>query len=89
VTSSAGEVITTNGSTLSASLSNLLTCVPYTITVTARSSVGTSLPGSSAVSLDCATVPGPPSAGATAGDASADVSWTAPSNGGSKLMVTR
>jgi hypothetical protein len=85
VTSSAGEVITTNGSTLSASFSNLLNCVLYTFTFAVRSSVGTSLPGSSAVSLDRATVPGSPAAGANAGDASADVEWTAPSNSGSAI----
>jgi hypothetical protein len=85
VTSSAGEVITTNGSTLCASFSNLLNCVLYRFTFAVRSSVGTSLPGSSAVSLDRATVPGSPAAGANAGDASADVEWTAPSNGGSAI----
>jgi hypothetical protein len=68
---------------------NLTNGTPYTFTVTAANVIGTG-PASSpsnAVTPSAPTVPGAPTAvSATAGNASATVSWTAPSsNGGSAI----
>ncbi|MCX2747523.1 fibronectin type III domain-containing protein [Arthrobacter sp. MI7-26] len=60
----------------------------YTFTVTATNAVGTSAPSAASppVTPTAPTVPGAPAGvTATAGNASAVVSWTAPANGGSPI----
>ncbi len=61
-----------------------LTNKAYTFTVTAHNANGDSLPSASSDSVTVTTVPAKPAApSATAGSTVADVTWTAPSDGGS------
>src|SRR5439155_25268256 len=74
----------------SATLSGLTNGTAYTFTVVATNAVGNSAPSvasNSVTPVAPATVPGTPTAvSATAGNASATVSWTAPpSDGGSAI----
>jgi hypothetical protein len=89
VTSSGGQTATVNGTTLTAPVTGLLNGTPYTFTVKATNAVGTSpaSAASTAVSPVPATAPSAPTGvTAVAGDTSAQVSWTAPTNnGGSPL----
>ncbi len=78
---------------LSCTVTGLTNGTSYTFTVTATNAVGTSSPSGTSGAVTPATVPGvPTSASATAGNAQAVVSWSAPaSNGGSTItayMVT-
>jgi hypothetical protein len=83
----AGGTATTTGAT-SVIVPSLTDGTSYTFTVTATNAIGTS--GSSAASNPVTpnppTIPDPPTGvTATAGDAQASVSWTAPFNGGSAI----
>ena len=72
----------------SATITGLTNAATYTFTVTATNSVGTGPPSSAsnAVTPAAPTVPGSPgNVSATAGNAQATVSWSAPSNGGSQI----
>jgi chitodextrinase len=89
VTSSPGAFTATDtGTTIT--VTGLSNGTAYTFTVTARNSVGSSDPSSASNSVTpfAATVPGAPTgASATAGNAQATVSFTAPSsNGGSAII---
>jgi len=72
---------------LSCTVTGLTNGQPYTFTVTATSSAGTSPPSSPSASVTPATTPTAPTAvTATAGDGQVAVAWTAPSsNGGSPI----
>jgi hypothetical protein len=76
--------------TTSANVTGLTNGTAYTFTVTARNSVGAgpaSAP-SGQVTPTAPTVPAAPgNVSATAGNASATVSWTAPANGGSPITM--
>jgi len=90
VTSTPGGITTTVGpGSLTATVSGLTNGTAYTFTVVATDSVGNSL-GSSSVSpitpFSPVTVPGAPiGVSATAGNASALVSWSAPFDGGASI----
>ena len=72
---------------LSCPVSGLTNGTPYTFTVTAANSVGTGPPSSASPAVTPASVPGAPTAvTASAGNASALVSWTAPSNNGGSAI---
>src|SRR5439155_13936581 len=91
VTSSpAGASLTVAAPATSATLTGLTNGTAYTLTVVATNAVGNSAPPAPSdrvTPVAPATVPGAPTAvSATAGNASASVSWTAPaSNGGSAI----
>ena len=91
VTSSPGNrTATTDGSTTSATVTGLDNGTAYTFTVVATNANGNSSASSSSNSVTPSapsTVPGAPtSVSATAGNAQATVSWTAPaSNGGASI----
>ena len=90
ITSSAGAPTSAAAGDTSATVSGLTNGTSYTFTVTATNGVGTSLPSSPSTAVTprpAATAPDPPrTVTATAGDASATVSWTAPaSDGGSAI----
>ncbi|HEY5180868.1 MAG TPA: M4 family metallopeptidase, partial [Dermatophilaceae bacterium] len=78
-----GATATTTGAT-TATVSGLTNGTAYTFTVTATNATNTSPPSSASAAVTPRTVPGAPTAvTATAGNAAAVVSWTAPaSNGG-------
>lgn len=86
-TASGGKTCTT--ATTSCTITGLTNGTAYTVTVVAKNSGGDSAPSSpsSAVTPTAPTAPAAPTAvSATAGDASAAVTWTAPSdNGGSAI----
>ena len=79
-----GITVAVDGSTLSASVTGLTKTVPYTFTVTATNTVGTSEVSTSSVAV---TPVGPPDAptgvAATPSDGQATVTWNAAANGGS------
>jgi trimeric autotransporter adhesin len=79
--------LTGSGGTSPLTVTGLTPGVAYTFTVAAVNSVGTGSSSSASNSVTPATVPGAPTIGtATAGDASASVTFTAPaSNGGSAI----
>ena len=81
-----GTVAMATSTSTSATVTTLTNGTAYTFTVTATNSVGTS-PAAPSNSVTPSTVPGAPTAVvAVAGNASAAVSWTAPSsNGGSAI----
>jgi hypothetical protein len=90
VTSSPGGITATGGgSATSTAVTGLTNGTAYTFTVTATNAVGTSPPSaaSNQVTPAAPTAPGAPTIGtATAGNAQATVTWTAPaSNGGSAI----
>ena len=73
----------------SATITGLTDGTSYTFTVAATNAVGTSQPSVQSNSVTPATFPGAPQGVvATAGDGTANVTWTAPtSNGGSPLTA--
>ena len=81
-----GRTATTTGAT-TATVTGLTNGTAYTFTVTATNAVGTSPASLASAAVTPAAVPGSPTAvTATAGDAQAVVSWSAPaSNGGSQV----
>ena len=89
VTSSpGGKQCNATGATTSCTVTGLTNGTAYTFTVTATNAAGTTSAASSASnSVTPATVPGAPTVGtATAGNAQASVTWTAPAdNGGSAV----
>ena len=86
VTASPGG-ITATGSNNPITVTGLTNGTAYTFTVTATNTIGTGSPSAASNSVTPATVPGAPVIGtATAGNAQASVSFTAPaSNGGSPI----
>ena len=89
VTSTSGghTATTANGTTLSATVTGLTNGTSYTFTVHATNSVGSGAESAASVAVTPRTVPGAPTGvSASAGDASAAVTWVAPaSNGGSAI----
>jgi len=81
-------VISGNPPATTATVNGLTNGTAYTFTVTATNAIGTgpASAASNAVTPSAPTAPAAPTAvTATAGNASASVSWTAPSNGGSPI----
>jgi hypothetical protein len=79
VTSSPGA-LTCTSATSPCTVNGLTNGTPYTFTVTATNAVGTGAASSASTPVTPATVPGAPTGvSAVAGNASAQVSWTAPS----------
>ena len=78
---------TADGSTLTCTVTGLTNGAAYTFTVTATNSVGTSAASSASNSVTPVAAPGAPTIGtATAGNAQAAVTWSAPAdNGGSAI----
>ena len=85
VSSPGGRSCNTSGT--SCAVTGLTNGQPYTFTVTARNSVGTSVPSSPSSPVVPVTVPGAPTGViATPGDTQAQVSWSAPlATGGSPI----
>ena len=87
--STAQATTTVSASATSATVSGLTNGTAYTFTVSATNANGTgpaSSPSNSVTPNTAATIPGAPTGvSAIAGNASATVSWTAPSNGGSVI----
>jgi hypothetical protein len=87
VTSSPGG-FTGTGASSPITVTGLQSSTSYTFTVTATNSVGTSAPSSASNSITATTVPQAPTIGtATAGDASATVTYTAGATGGSAVTA--
>jgi len=84
VTSDHGQTCTTpDGSTTSCTVSGLTNGTAYTFTVTATNGDGTGAASAASNSVTPIAVPDAPTGvSATAGNASAAVSWTAPSERG-------
>jgi hypothetical protein len=87
-TVTANDGKTATGTTSPITVTGLTNGTAYTFTVTARNSSGPSLASAASNSVTPVTVPGAPTIGtATAGNAQATVSFTAPaSNGGSVIL---
>ena len=87
--SSGGSQCTTTGAT-SCVVTGLTNGTDYTFTVTATNGLGTTSAASSASnSVTPATVPGAPTIGtATAGNAQASVTWTAPADNGGAAVTS-
>ncbi len=81
-----GATANVAGGTTSATVSGLINGSSYTFTVYATNAIGNGPTSAPSAAVTPATVPGAPTAvTATASNASAAVSWTAPSNGGSPI----
>lgn len=87
VTSSPGARTCTTTGALGCTVSALVNGTPYTFTVTATNAIGTGAASSPSTPVTPRTVPGAPTGvAAVAGNAAADVTWSAPaSNGGSAI----
>jgi hypothetical protein len=78
-----GHTANVDGNTLQASVPGLTNGTAYTFTVTATNTVGTGPASAASPSVTPAQIPGAPTnVQATAGNASAHVTWTAPTTGG-------
>lgn len=88
VTVSPGGATKSVGVTTSTTITGLQNGTPYTFTVAARNAAGTGPPSEPSNEVTPSGVPGAPTGvAAIAGNASATVSWTAPtSNGGSPII---
>jgi hypothetical protein len=87
VTSSPGG-FTGTGASSPITVTGLQSATSYTFTVTATNTVGTSAASSASNSITATTVPQAPTIGtATAGDASATVTYTAGASGGSSITT--
>jgi hypothetical protein len=88
--SSSSQVPSVDGVTTSATVSGLTNGTPYTVTVSATNSVGTS-PDSASVSATPVAPPvapdAPTSVSATAGDGQLTVTWSAPANDGGSAIT--
>jgi hypothetical protein len=87
-TAQAATTVSGSPPATSATVTGLVNGTTYTFTVTATNAIGTSQPSaaSNAVTPAAPTAPlAPTGVAASAGNASATVSWTAPSNGGSPI----
>lgn len=83
VTSSPGALTCTTDGELQCKVPGLTNGTSYTFTVTATSAIGTSEPSAPSAAVVPSTVPAAPSnVVAVAGDASAEVTWTVPTNDG-------
>ena len=88
ITSSPGSISTTTTSTTTAVVTGLSNGTAYTFTVTARNSVGSSASSSASNSVTPATISDAPTIGtATAGNAQATVTYTAPGNNGGATII--
>jgi hypothetical protein len=87
VTANPGGLTTTTAGATTGTVSGLTNGTPYTFTVTAANTAGTSIASPASSPVTPVTVPGQPTAvSATAGNAAAVVTWAAPaSNGGSVI----
>ncbi len=88
VTASPGGafVNVTGASATQGTVTGLTNGVAYTFTVTATNGIGTSAPSSASSAVTPSTVPDAPSiTNVTAGNASATITWTDPSNEGSTI----
>jgi hypothetical protein len=84
VTSSGGQTCSTSGTTCL--VTGLINGTSYTFTVTATSADGTGPASAASPAVTPSTVPDAPTGvAATAGDASATISWTAPGDEGSTI----
>jgi Fibronectin type III domain len=89
VASSPSSAGCTTAGALSCTVSGLTDGQGYTFTVTAANSVGPGLPSGPSATVTPATVPGAPTGvTATRGDASALVSWSAPSSNGGAAITS-
>ena len=86
VTSSGGQTASAGAGATSATVSGLTNGTAYTFTVTATNAVGTSVASAPSAPVTPRTVPDAPTGvSASAGNASATVTWIAPFDGGSAL----
>ncbi len=88
VTPSTGTAVTVTGTTTSRTFTGLSSGTAYTFTVKAINAIGSGPVSASSASVTpaAATAPSAPTGvTAVAGNASAQVSWTAPANGGSAI----
>jgi hypothetical protein len=87
IRSNAGQVVTVDGNTTSTTVTGLTNGTSYSFTVAATNAAGTGPASAASNVVVPAAVPGAPTGvSASAGNASATVTWTAPtSNGGSAI----
>ena len=86
--SSAQTVQTFNSTATTETVTGLTNGTAYTFTVAAINAIGTGAQSAASNSVTPATVPGAPTIGtATAGNASATVTWTAPGNNGGAAIT--